>query len=145
MADPSGGVRGIIDVTVEGESATIDTIAVHPGHRSRGIGRALLGEATARLLALKVAALDAWTRDDPATLRWHRSNGFSETDHYLHDYADYYTDAAEPDRAIAERRRGLRPVKAFLHAKLDEEATMRERFMSAGASRGNSAGDPTPS
>lgn len=127
-ADSSGEIRGILDITIEGESATIDTIAVHPDHQFQGIGHALLQEATDRLLALKVATLDAWTRDDPSTLRWYRSNGFSETDHYLHVYADYYTDTAEPDRAIAERRSGLRPIKAFLHAKLDEEATIRKQF-----------------
>jgi ribosomal protein S18 acetylase RimI-like enzyme len=127
-ADSSGEIRGILDITIEGESATIDTIAVHPDHQSQGIGHALLQEATDRLLALKVATLDAWTRDDPSTLRWYRSNGFSETDHFLHVYADYYTDTAEPDRAIGERRSGLRPIKAFLHAKLDEEATIRKQF-----------------
>lgn len=127
-ADSSGEIRGILDIAIEGESATIDTIAVHPDYQSRGIGHALLQEAIHRLLALNVATLDAWTRDDLSTLRWYRSNGFSETDHYLHVYADYYTDTAEPDRAIGERRPGLRPIKAFLHAKLDEEATFRTQF-----------------
>ncbi|WP_197717015.1 GNAT family N-acetyltransferase [Glycomyces terrestris] len=127
-ADPSGEIRGILDIAIEGETATIDTIAVHPDHRSRGIGRALLQEATVHLFELRVGALEAWTRDDPATLRWYRSNGFAETNHYLHVYADYYSDPAEPDRAIAERRAGLRPIKAFLHATLDEEAAIRERF-----------------
>lgn len=126
--DVSGEVHGILDISVEGDSATIDTIAVHPDRRSQGIGRALLQEATHRLLALNVATLEAWTRDDPSTLRWYRSNGFAESDHYLHVYADYYTDAAEPDRAIGERRPGLRPIRAFLHGDLGEEATIREQF-----------------
>ncbi|WP_425432602.1 GNAT family N-acetyltransferase [Glycomyces sambucus] len=68
-ADSSGEIRGILGITLKGESATIDTIAVHPHHQSQGIARALLQESTVRLRALKVATLDAWTRDDPSTLR----------------------------------------------------------------------------
>lgn len=125
---PGGEVRGVLDIEIEGASATIETIAVHPDHQSSGIGRALLQEAIRRLLASGVATLDAWTRDDPSTLRWYRSNGFAESEHYLHVYADYYTDAAEPDRAIGERRPDLRPIKAFLHGRMEDEAAMRERF-----------------
>ncbi|MCD0444053.1 GNAT family N-acetyltransferase [Glycomyces sp. A-F 0318] len=125
---PDGAVIGVIDVEVEHGAATVETVAVHPDHRSRGVGGALLEEALDRLAALGATTLDAWTRDDPDTLRWYRSNGFAEGDHYLHVYADYYTDAAEPDRAIGGRRPGLRPVKALLHAAMAEEAAMREQF-----------------
>jgi hypothetical protein len=61
-------------------------------------------------------------------LRGYRSNGFTGSDHYLHVYADYYTDTAEPDRAIGERGPALRPMKLFLHAKLEEEGSMRAQF-----------------
>ncbi|WP_329237937.1 GNAT family N-acetyltransferase [Streptomyces canus] len=127
-AEERGTVTGIIDVTVEGELATIDTVAVHPDRRHQGIGRALLAEARARVSALGVPTLDAWTRDDQATLRWYRAMGFTESGHYLHVYANYYTDAGEPDRAIGERRTGLRPMMAFLHANLRDEQVMREQF-----------------
>lgn len=127
-AGPGGEIHGVLDIEVEDEAATIETIAVHPDHQSLGIGRALLDEAVRRLAVLRVTTLDAWTRDDPATLRWYRANGFAESEHYLHVYADYYTDAAEPDRAIGERRPGLRPIKAFLHGRMEEEAVMREQF-----------------
>jgi ribosomal protein S18 acetylase RimI-like enzyme len=127
-AEEHGTVIGIVDVTVEDELATIDTIAVHPDHQNQGLGRALLAEARARVSALNVATLDAWTRDDPATLRWYRAMGFTESQHYLHVYANYYTDAGEPDRAINERRAGLRPMAAFLHASLEGEQLMREHF-----------------
>ncbi len=127
-APGSGPLVGIMDVTVEGALATIDTVAVHPDHQHRGIGRALLAEARARVRALGLPVLDAWTRDDPDTLRWYRAMGFAESDHYLHVYANYYTDPAEPDRAIAERRPGLRPMAAFLHAHLREEPLLREQF-----------------
>jgi ribosomal protein S18 acetylase RimI-like enzyme len=124
---PGGELLGIMDVTVDGATATIDTVAVHPDHRSRGIGLALLHEAIRRA-APAATTLDAWTRDDPDALRWYRSNGFTEGEQYLHVYADHYTDAAEPDRAIAERRPRLHPVKVFLHANLEDEAAMRDQF-----------------
>ncbi|WP_435192910.1 GNAT family N-acetyltransferase [Nonomuraea sp. bgisy094] len=127
-AKERGSVIGLMDVIVDGELATIDTLAVHPDHQHQGIGRALLSEALTRVTALGVPTLDAWTRDDPNTLRWYRTSGFTESEHYLHVYANHYTDAGEPDRAIGERRPGLRPMMAFLHADLREEQSMRERF-----------------
>ena len=121
-------VIGIIDVTVEADQATIDTVAVHPDHQHRGIGRALLTHACIRLRDLGVPTLDAWTRDDRDTLRWYHANGFAEGEHYLHVYANYYTDPDEPDRAIGQRRPGLRPVFIFLHATRADEQAIRDRF-----------------
>ena len=126
--DGDGTVTGILDVSVEGDLATIDTVAVHPDRRCQGIGRALLAEARGRVGGLGVPTLDAWTRDDSHTLRWYRAVGFAESDHYLHVYANYYTEAGEPDRAIGERRPGLRPIAVFLHAHLRDEQSMREHF-----------------
>jgi len=125
---PSGELVGMLDVAVDGESATIETVAVHPDHRAHGVGRTLLQEALRRLAALGLTVLDAWTRDDPDALRWYRSNGFTEGEHYLHVYADFYADTAEPDRAIGGRRARLRPIKVFLHGDLEDEAAMREEF-----------------
>ncbi|MFB7421179.1 GNAT family N-acetyltransferase [Streptomyces sp. NPDC056210] len=84
--------------------ATIDTVAVHPDHQHQGHGRALLAEAQARARVLGLVTLDAWTRDLPETLRWYRAVGFIESDHYLHVYANYYTESGEPDGAIGSRR-----------------------------------------
>ncbi|MFC4057591.1 GNAT family N-acetyltransferase [Planomonospora corallina] len=123
-----GDVTGIMDVTVDVDLATIDTVAVHPDHQHQGIGRALLSETRTRLGLLGVPVLDAWTREDPETLRWYRSVGFTEREHYLHVYADHYADPAEPGRAVGERQPRLRPVKVFLHADLRDEQAMRERF-----------------
>ncbi|WP_326820986.1 GNAT family N-acetyltransferase [Streptosporangium sp. NBC_01756] len=123
-----GTVIGIMDVTIDGALATIDTIAIHPDHQYQGVGRALLSKARARVSALGVPTLDAWTRDDPSTLRWYRTNGFAESEHYLHVYANHYTEAGEPDRAIGERRPGLRPIAVFMHADLRDEQSMREQF-----------------
>ncbi len=126
--DEGAGVVGIMDVGVEDTLATIDTVAVHPGHQREGLGRALLAEARSRARLLNAVTLDAWTRDDPDTLRWYRAMGFTESDHYLHVHANYYTDPGEPDRAIGSRRPGLRPVMAFLHADLAEEQRLRREF-----------------
>ncbi|WP_370381163.1 GNAT family N-acetyltransferase [Catenulispora sp. GAS73] len=126
--DEDGTVIGILDVSVDGDLATIETVAVHPDHRRHGLGRALLAEATARAAATPATTLDAWTRDDPDTLTWYRAMGFAESDHYLHVYANYYTDDAEPKRAIAERRPDLSPMVLFLHAKLAGEEHLRKEF-----------------
>jgi ribosomal protein S18 acetylase RimI-like enzyme len=120
-------IIGLCDVEVDGELATIDTIAVHPDFRTRGVGTALCVEAARRAVALGAHTLDAWTREDPDTLRWYQAQGFVESEHYLHVYADYYADPGEPDRAVV-RRPGLRPIKLFLHAPITQEAAMRKQF-----------------
>ncbi|MEY9910759.1 ribosomal protein S18 acetylase RimI-like enzyme [Catenulispora sp. MAP12-49] len=126
--DEEGTTAAILDVAVDGELATIETVAVHPDHQRRGLGRALLAEAAARAAAASAATLDAWTRDDPDTLAWYRAMGFAESDHYLHVYANLYTDAGEPRRAVPQPRPGLNPVILLLHAKLADEQRMREEF-----------------
>jgi ribosomal protein S18 acetylase RimI-like enzyme len=117
-----------MDTAVDGGLATVDTAAVHPDHRRRGIGRALLAETRARLRGTGAAVLDAWTRDDPDTLAWYRAMGFAEDSHYLHVYADARADESEPGRAVARARTGLRLRSAFLHASLADEARMRREF-----------------
>ncbi|MFF1400553.1 GNAT family N-acetyltransferase [Streptomyces sp. NPDC058287] len=124
----SGTVLGIMDVTVDGDLATIDTVAVHPDHQHQGHGRALLAEAEARARALSLVTLDAWTRDLPDTLRWYGAMGFLESDHYLHVYANHCTDPREPGRAIGSRRQDLKPMAAFLHANIGEEQPLRTEF-----------------
>jgi ribosomal protein S18 acetylase RimI-like enzyme len=121
-------VVGIMDIAIDGELATIDTVAVHPDHQYRGVGRSLLTHALARSRDQQATTLDAWTRDDADTLRWYRAMGFAESDHYLHVYANYYTAPEEPDRAVAGPRPGLRPMMMFLHAKLAEEEQLRREF-----------------
>ncbi|ACU74385.1 GCN5-related N-acetyltransferase [Catenulispora acidiphila DSM 44928] len=127
-ADEHGAMAAVMDVAVEDGLATIETVAVHPDHRRRGLGRALLAAATARAAAASATTLDAWTRDDPGTLDWYRAMGFAESDHYLHVYANHYTEPAEPKRAVATPRPGLKPMILFLHGKLADEQRMREEF-----------------
>ena len=129
VAVTAGGlVAGILTATVAGRTATIDTVVVHPDHRRQGIGRALLTEASVRLVTGGVATLHAWTRDDPGTLAWYRGTGFAESSHYLHVYADRYADAAEPERAELTARPGWKPMAAFLHGALSDEQWARAHF-----------------
>lgn len=116
-------VIGILDVEIDGDLATIDTIAIHPDHQRRGIGTALLESALPALPAA-VTTLDAWTREDTQALAWYRTRGFTESEHYLHVYKGYFEptegwDAPEPLHP---------PVMAFAHARLEDEDELRERF-----------------
>lgn len=126
--DETGAVAALMDTGIEGDLATIDTVAVHPDHRRRGLGRRLLERTEAWARSAGASTLDAWTRDDEDTLAWYRSMGFTESDHYLHVHASHYTDPAEPSRAIAEPRPGLRPITVFLHAPLADESRLRNEF-----------------
>jgi N-acetylglutamate synthase-like GNAT family acetyltransferase len=127
VADDSGAIVGVLDLSTEGLIATIETIAVHPDHQWRGIGTRLLDQACTRAQILGANTIEAWTRDDEPTLRWYRSRGFAESDHYLHVYADCYAQPGEPaDAAHCGPEFDL--IKVFLHADLDREAEMRARF-----------------
>lgn len=127
VAVQAGTIVGVLDLSVEGDLATIDTIGVHPDHQHLGTGTQLLREARQRAAALGAVTIDAWTRDDEPALRWYRARGFTESSQYLHVYADHYTGAQEPARAVSFRP-GLTPIKVFLHAKLDREEELRAQF-----------------
>lgn len=127
VAVGDGKIVGVLDLSVAGVLATIDTIAAHPDYQRAGAGTKLLERALARAAELGAVTIDAWTRDDEPVLRWYRSRGFAESEHYLHVYADYYVSAAEPQAAV-DARPGLKPVKLFLHAPLAMEPQMRQTF-----------------
>lgn len=127
VAVQDGTIAGVLDLSVDGALATIDTIGVHPDHQHLGIGTMLLRLARQRAAALGAVTIDAWTRDHEPALRWYRARGFAESSHYLHVYADHYTDAREPAGAVTFRP-GLTPIKVFLHATLDREAELRAAF-----------------
>lgn len=118
-----GVVVGAMDVSVPGSEATIDTVFVHPDCQGRGIATALLGEALRRLERCRVCALDAWTREDAPALGWFARNGFLETSRYLHVYA-----TADEVGTVLNAKYGLTPVGAFLHARIERETELRQRF-----------------
>jgi ribosomal protein S18 acetylase RimI-like enzyme len=123
VALDGGVVVGALDVSVPGPEATIGTVVVHPDHQRRGIATALLGEALRRLERCGARTLDALTREDEQALGWFARNGFLETARQLHVYAS-------PDEVgmVLNARYGLTPVGAFLHARVEREAEMRQRF-----------------
>jgi ribosomal protein S18 acetylase RimI-like enzyme len=127
VAVKDGAVVGILDFSMDGSLATIDTIGVHPDHQHQGIGTRLFELARSRAEAFGATTIDAYTRDDEATLRWYRARGFAESDHYLHVYANHYANAGEPAEAV-EARHDMFPIKVFLHADLEQEAEMRQKF-----------------
>jgi ribosomal protein S18 acetylase RimI-like enzyme len=122
------GVVGLLDVTVDDTAGTIDNLAVHPDHQHHGIARSLLSHAITRARAQNLTALSAWSRDDPVTLEWYRTMGFSETDHYLHVYANHTAHPDEPARAVDRMRPDLVLMSAFLHAELADEPRLRQQF-----------------
>lgn len=121
VAEEDGRLLGLIDVEVDGAGATIDSIAVHPGARRRGIAGALLDHAIERLPA-DVLTLDAWTRENTEANAWYQRSGFAENHRYLHVYKGW-----EESADGYETPPGLsRPVMAFMHADIEHEAAMRE-------------------
>lgn len=116
-------VIGIIDVEINGDQATIETVVVHPEARGRGIATALLDHALSELPA-EVRTLDAWTREDAAANAWYSRSGFVEDRRYLHVYKGY----DEPADGFAVPAGLHGPMMAFLHAKIEDEDRLRARF-----------------
>ncbi|WP_330277287.1 GNAT family N-acetyltransferase [Lentzea sp. NBC_00516] len=123
VALDGGVVAGILDVSMPGAEATIDTVVVHPDHQGEGIATALLAEAVPRLERCGARTLDAWTREDGPALNWYARNGFTESEHYLHVHA-----SADELATVLTAKHGLVPAGAFLHARIEREAEMRQRF-----------------
>lgn len=124
-------VIGILDVELfepeenaTGGTATIDTVAVHPDHRRRGIADGLLAEAMGRLGALTLSTLDAWTREDGPANGWYARNGFSVVHEYLHVYKTW----DEPPEGFATPDGLSAPLTAFMHGALADEEALRDRF-----------------
>lgn len=116
-------VVGVLDIEIAGELATIDTVAVHPDHQGDGIATALLTRAQAEL-PRSVSTLDAWTRDDEPALAWYRSQGFGESDRYLHVFKSW----EELADGWASPAPLSTPITAFCHASIEDEADLRSRF-----------------
>ncbi|MGI5500928.1 GNAT family N-acetyltransferase [Lentzea sp. CA-135723] len=123
VALESGAVTGILDVTVPAGEATIETVVVHPDHQGTGIATALLEEAVPRLERCGVRSLDAWILEDGVALDWFARNGFAKAEAYVRVHAS----ADEADTAVIARH-GLVVSGAVLHAPIEREAEMRQRF-----------------
>jgi len=117
-------VVGLLDASLTGTESTIETIAVHPDYRRLGIAHRLLTEICDRLHQRGATQLDAWTRDDKATLAWYQSQGFEQKMRYLHVYA------STPEEAVTafDSQLNLLPRTGFFHAWLDHEDALRNQF-----------------
>ena len=134
VAEADGQVVGLVDVECEaspgeicsapadpahaGPAGMIWHLAVHPDHRRRGIGRALLAEACKRARAWQIRRLEAWTRDDEFVNDWYRAQGFQHVQCYWH----LYLASREELATIQPQLSALRPVSAFAHYLGDDEA-----------------------
>lgn len=126
VAVAAGGhdVVGLMDVELDGASATIEVIAVHPDHARRGVATALLDHALPQLRAAGVTTLDAWTREDEPANRWYRSRGFQERYRYLHVHKEW-----DDDPAGFTAPPGLSaPIRVFSHAPLERKAELAGRY-----------------
>lgn len=112
VADHQGTVVALCDASILHDTATIDTIAVHPDHRRTGLGAALIALLLNRLRDRGVTTLDAWTRDDPDTLAWYAAQGFQAQFRYLHVYADSTLEMEAAGAVGVE----LLPRSGFFHA-----------------------------
>ena len=124
-----GTVVGVLDVEVDGDLATIDTLAVHPDHARGGVASALLERALPLVRQAGATTLDAWTREDEAACAWYERWGFTEEYRYVHAYklhdepGDGFAVPGGPADAPGETL-----VTAHWHAGIEEEAELRARF-----------------
>lgn len=123
VAEDGGRIGGLLDIEWGDQSATIDSIAVHPAARKQGIASSLLAEGLLRL-PQTIRTVDAWTREDNAANQWYQRNGFQEHFRYLH----VYKAADEPQEGFQSPVGLTRPVMAFMHADIQEEERMRGMF-----------------
>ena len=116
-------VVGLIDVEIDGDTATIDAIAVHPDAQRHGIASKLLRHAVQRLPE-RVTSLDAWTRETASANDWYTSAGFAENSRYLH----VYKESASGDDGFESPAGLSTPVHAFMHARFELEDELRQRY-----------------
>lgn len=117
-------IVGICDVSIAGESGTIETIVVHPDHRRQGIAHGLLTTASERLRRTGRSRMDAWTREDAGPLAWYRAEGFVPVFRYLHVYASTPEEMTRSGRTDGR----LMPRSGHFHACAENEEDLRATY-----------------
>ena len=123
VADNGTGIVGLLDAEINGDVATIDSIAVHPEAQREGIASKPLDELLRRIPE-HVTSLDAWTRGTESANGWYASVGFAEIQRYLHVYKDETSgdDGFETPAGLSQ------PITAFMHARIELEDAVRDRY-----------------
>jgi ribosomal protein S18 acetylase RimI-like enzyme len=119
VAVAGGLVVGLLDLELEPAPGVLwDTdarggviwhVAVHPDHRRRGIGSALVDRALALARDAELEVVQAWTRDDAWVHVWYEACGFRRRYSYLH----VYLQGDEVRDEVTLQTEGLKPVLAF--------------------------------
>ena len=135
-AHRNGAIVGFLDVECEEIAGTVCSqrpglggmvwnLGVHPDYRRCGIAVTLLNRAIALAKERGVVRLEAWTRDDEATLAWYRAQGFQAIDGYLH----VYLQGEEAKTHLSASIPGLRPMHAFAHYQnVEDYEQLRSQF-----------------
>lgn len=134
VAEHEGTIVGLIDIELDTTERTVCTgdeiggmiwhLAVHPDFRRRGIAMNLLDEASRRAGDKGIRFLEAWTRDDEATVSWYTNQGFDRRDSYLH----VYLTRKDAESVCGSKIEGLSINSAFAQYVGDDESQVRERF-----------------
>ena len=135
VAVADGLVVGLLDLEVDpapgvlwetnARGGVIWHVAVHPDHRRRGIGSALVNRALVLAREAGLEIVQAWTRDDAWVQAWYEACGFRRRFSHLH----VYIQGDEVPGEVTLRTAGLKPVLAF--AQYTEEQgrdELRQRF-----------------
>jgi GNAT superfamily N-acetyltransferase len=141
VAERDGLIVGVIDVECEDTPGVVCStdeagdpawlggmiwhLAVHPDFQRCGIAGLLLREPQQRAHQWGVRYFGVWTRDDPPSLRWYESHGFTRMGSYLHVYMD---GEAEAMHAVQPTVPGLTPMHVFAHYTGDARDTIHTRF-----------------
>jgi ribosomal protein S18 acetylase RimI-like enzyme len=107
-----------------GKAGMIWNLAVHPGYRRRGIGKALLQSAIAIAQQSQIQRFEAWTRDDVSTIRWYEAQGFQKVDTHLH----VYLQDDEVKQGVSSHIPGLKPMHVFAHYRGDAADDIKQQF-----------------
>ena len=118
-------VPGTVCADRPGLGGMIWDLGVHPDYRRQGVAKALLNRAIAVSKQHALVRLEAWTRDDPATVAWYRSQGFQRIEGYLH----VYLEREEARQTLTSTVPGIKPVCAFTHcSQADKFEALRSQF-----------------